>query len=141
MKPIDNARRAFEDIAAAFPGLRAERRQDEQVELGMEFPSQSGLSFDIGLTLQNEDELFLSVGSFRCSWFPCTEPERVEEYKDAVIGLVRGDNRLLEHYRGKRSVKAELQEPRGGSWATIATWSSDLLPFPWRKTYRILRNA
>ena len=110
-----------------------------QLELVMDIPSQRGLSLDIHLNLQNEDELHLSVGSFWNSWFPCTKTEIVELYIDAITGLISGRFRILEHLRGKRAVRAELQVFESGHWETVSNWSTWALPWP-QKSFSVIKN-
>ena len=106
----------------------------------MDIPAQPGLSFHIHLNLQNLDELHLSASALWVEWFPCTNPKRVEEYFEAVSGLLSGQFRILEHWRGKRAVKANLQCPSHGGWKTIATWSV-LLSIPWPpKSLKVVQN-
>lgn len=40
---------------------------------------------------------------------PVHEPEKVDGYFEAVTGLVAGEFRIIEHWRGKRPVQAQLQ--------------------------------
>lgn len=97
---IGIARTAFEEIATAFPKLESRIHQDDPVDLSMSIPKQTGLNFDVELNLQNHDELHFGVGEFWCPWFPCTRPQKVEQFKNAVIGFIAGDSRVLEHRRG-----------------------------------------
>jgi hypothetical protein len=48
--------------------------------------------------------------------------------------------RILEDYRGKRAVKAELQEQDGRGWKTLGTWSTIHLPFLFRRWEKVLIN-
>jgi hypothetical protein len=69
-----------------------------------------------------------------------TNSKRVNEYFEAVSGLLSGRFRILEHWRGRRPVKARLQAPSQGRWKTVAGWSV-LLSIPWpRKSVRIVQN-
>jgi len=87
----------------------------------MSIPRQPGLLFDVQLNLQNIDELHLNASALWVSWFPCTKPQIVEEYFEAVSGLLSGRFRILEHWRGTRVVRAELQRPSQEGWRTIAS--------------------
>jgi hypothetical protein len=131
----------FERIRAAFPALVMNLDlHPKQVDLVMDIPAQPGLSFRVDLNLQNLDELHLSASALWVEWFPCTNPKRVDQYFEAVSGLLSGKFRILEHWRGKRAVKAKLQCPRNGGWKTIATWSV-LLSIPWPpKTRKVVQN-
>jgi hypothetical protein len=106
----------------------------------MRIPAQPGLRFDVELNLQNRDELHVSAGALWVEWFPCTHPAEAEAYFDAVAGLLSGRLRILEHRRGTRAVKAELQRPSGSDWETIATWATLSLPWP-RKTFVVVQNV
>jgi len=116
-------------------------RDHPHVDLNMDIPRQTGLNFDVNLNLQNIDELHLSAGHFWLEWFPCTDGGIVSAFREAVCGVLSGEFRILEHYRGKRAIKAELQRPSGQGWQTIGTWSTWSLPIPWRVTTRELRNT
>jgi hypothetical protein len=131
----------FERIRAAFPALAMNLDlHPKQVDLAMEIPAQPGLLFDLHLNLQNLDELHLGASALWVEWFPCTNSKRVEEYFDAVSGLLSGQFRILEHRRGERAVKEMLQRLKPGGWKTIATWSV-LLFVPWpQKTLEVVQN-
>ena len=131
----------LEEIRASFPTLRMELQLDHPyLDLNMDARKQPGLAFDVNLNLQG-DELHLSAGSFWLEWFPCSDPEVVARYRDAVAGLLSGRYRILEHRVGDRAVKADLQCPDGDSWQTIGSWSNlwRLMPVP--RTTRVLQNA
>jgi hypothetical protein len=113
---------------------------DPAVDVSMDIPKQDGLDFDVNLNLQNHDELHLSAGKLWVSWFPCTDPERVASYRDSVHGLLSGTYRIVEHYRGTRPVKAQLQRPDGEGWKTIST-SSMLFALPWGRSKRVIQNT
>jgi hypothetical protein len=139
---IEIAEKTFRRIAELFPDLKMKRNDAEPVELSIDIPIQSGLKYAVNLNLQNKDELHFSVENFWLEWLPCTEPSRVEDYIDAVAGFVSGKYRILEHYRGKRCIKAELQAPReDGGWETIGTSIHFGLPSPWRKWHKEIVNA
>jgi len=132
---------AFAKIGARFPSLRMLEEPNAPVELSIRLPVQPGLSHEVWLALQNNDELHFSVGHFWLEWFPCTKPSRVSEYVAAVVGFLSGQYRVIEHYRGKRCVKAELQVPISDGWKTIGTWSNLLRFLPLRGSLREVTNA
>lgn len=138
---IDIARNAIAEITATFPALQMRENEGDPVELSITIPRQPGIAHEVRLALQNNDELTLGVCSFRAGWFPCSEEDRVRAFVDAVCGYLSGRFRILEHHRGRRCVKAELQEPAGDDWKTIATWSTLYWPFTRRKWFEVLRNA
>lgn len=131
----------FERIRAAFPALEMNLDlHHKHVELAMDIPAQPGLLFAVHLDLQNVDELSLSASALWVECFPCTNPKRVESYFDAVSGLLLGQYRILEYWRGNRAVKAKLQCPSKGGWETI-TGSSRLLFVPWPpRELKIVQN-
>ena len=144
MERPDNLRiaeQAFAEIAARFPHLHMVRDEEAEVELMIRLPVQPGLRQQVGLYLANNDELNMVVGHFWLEWFPCTNPTKVEAYIEAVSGYLSGRYRILEHYRGKKCVKAELQAPSATGWETISISSSIRLPIPWKKTFKEVRNV
>lgn len=139
---MEIAEKTFRRIAKLFPDLKMERNDEAPVELSIDIPIQPGLKYAVHLNLQNKDELHLSVENFWLEWFPCTEPSRVDHYIDAVSGFISGKYRVLEHYRGKRCIKAELQAPsEDGGWATVGTSIHIGLPWPWHKWHKEIANA
>jgi hypothetical protein len=138
----DIALSSFRRIQQTFPSLTMNLDLHPQnVELEMNIPVQPGLSFKVYLNLQNGDELHVAASVFWVEWFPCTRPDRVDSYLEAVCGLLSGEFRILEHWRGKRAVKAQLQSPSDGGWKTIATWGdvSAIVPWP-RKASKVVQN-
>jgi len=132
----------FEKLRAALPALSMNLDlRPAHVDLAMDIPAQPGLSFKVHLNLQNLDELHLSVSAFWSEWFPCTNPKKVERYVEAVSGLLSGEFRILEHWRGRRLVKAQLQRPSRDGWENFATWVdvSAIVPWP-RKTLKVVQN-
>lgn len=136
---IETARETFARIQERVPGLSVERIDSENIDLGLAFPVQAGLEQPVLLNLQG-DELHFSAGHFWMEWFPCTDPAKVEAYVSAVVGYLSGEYRIVEHYRGKRCVKAELQMP-GPAWKTVATWRRLHVPFPWGTKQEVRCNA
>jgi hypothetical protein len=136
----DIALAVFNRIKAAFPHLTMQvGPSSEFFEISVHIPAQPGLLFDVDLNLQNRDELHLVAESLWVEWFPCTRSEVADDYFDAVVGLISGRYRIEQHWRGANVVKAELQRPAHGAWATIATWSKLALPFP-RKHFEVVQN-
>ena len=136
---------AFDEIRRRCAPLRCHLDRDPaQVELALTLPAQAGLLFDVELTLQNEDELHLVASALWVGWFPCTDPAVRGVFVDAVCGLVAGRYRILEHHRGRRAVKAELQrpveEPGARGWETITANSWMALPWP-PKRLLVVQNA
>ena len=133
--------RLFEEIRDAFPQLSMQLDQNPRhVELELNIPQQPGLNFDMNLNLQG-DELHLSAGAFWLEWFPCTRPDVIDAFREAVVGLISGGYRIREHHRGGRPFKAELQTPGVDGWQTIGTWYGWIWPFPRRTVEKILQNV
>ena len=130
----------FESIREAFPHLTMRlERHHPHVKLNMDVPRQPGVLFEVNLNLQG-DELHLSAGSFWLEWFPCTKPDVVATFREAVHGVLSGSFRIVEHLRGTRAIKAHLQKPAENGWQTVGTWSTLYLPFGPKST-RVLKNV
>ena len=132
----------FENLRGRFPALSMNLDlRPAHVDVAMDIPAQPGLSFEVHLNLQNRDELHLVASAFWCEWFPCSNPRKVERYIEAVSGLLSGEFRILEHWRGRRPVKAQLQRPNGRDWTNVATWGdvSAIVPWP-RKALKVVQN-
>ena len=133
----------FGEIQRRFPhlGMKFQFNHPE-VDLNLDIPKQVGLEFDVNVNLQG-DELHLSAGHFWMEWFPCTNPRVIEKWREAVYGVLSGEFRIIEYYRGRRAVEAELQCPDAQGWKRIARSAhvSFFLPWPWHVTTRELRNA
>jgi len=135
------AKAAFAEIAKQFPNLTMVESPEDPVELSMTLPVQPSLKYRLWLSLQNEDELHFGAGDhFHIEYFPCTKPENVELFLKAVTGFMAGELRVLEHYRGHRCVKSQLQKRVHNSWNTVGTCMGLYWPIPWQKTYKVLRN-
>ncbi len=133
----------FERIRASFPALNMKLDlHPNHVQLVIDIPAQPGLLFDVNLNLQNRDELHLQASTLWVSWFPCTKQKKVDEYLEAVSGLLSGRFRILVHRRGKRRVRAQLQRPVADGWRTVASCVeiSALVPWP-RKTIDVVQNV
>jgi hypothetical protein len=142
-KQYEIALSTFEKIISAFPSLTMNLDlHPANVELALEIFAQRGLLFDVYLNLQNRDELHLNASRLWVEWFPCTKPDRVTDYFEAVCGLLSGRFRILEQCRGRRVVKAQLQSPSQNGWKPVATSGdvSILLPWP-RKRLRVVQNT
>lgn len=137
---LEIAKAAFAEIGARLPWLSMVPEPDAPIELSISLPFQPGLSQQVWLGFQNNDELHFSVGHFWLEWFPCTNSSKVREYVDAVVGYLSGQYRVIEHYSGRRCVKAELQAPAGTQWQTVGTWSNLWALIPGKRDSRVLRN-
>ncbi|MDH4458240.1 MAG: hypothetical protein QE272_06025 [Nevskia sp.] len=134
------AKAAFAELEARFPSLEMIREPDAPIEVSIHLPVQQGLSQAVWLGLNNNDELHFFVGHFWHEWFPCTEQVKVREYIDAVAGYLSGRYRVVEHYKGTRCIRAELQSPVGSLWKTVGTRSNLWAILPGKKISKVLRN-
>ena len=85
---------AFNCITKAFPNLITSSDEDPNVDLSIIIPEQLGIEFAINLNLQT-DELHLSTQYFSGSWFPITKHSVVQQYTQSVIGLIKGEYRIV----------------------------------------------
>jgi hypothetical protein len=115
--------------------------QDEPTDLSYLMPIQGGLKYEIWLSLQGY-ELHLSINkNLWCEWYSWDHQDIRESYINAVTGFIKGEYRVIEHYRGNKCVKAALEKPNKDKWEPLASWSVITLPFPWRKTFKIIQNV
>lgn len=132
----------FQKLQTEFPHLAMNiDSADSDVEVSYTIPQQIGLAFDVQLNLQNDDELYLTVGAFWCSWFPISKPDVLKRYHDAVAGILAGRNRIVEYVRWGRIVGADLQVPHACGWKTIASSRGALLPVSLFSQRRFLVNS
>ncbi len=119
-----------ESIRAQFPNLTMKLElESKQIDLMLEVPMQDNLQFDVCVYLSG-DELYLDAGKrFHVSWFPCDKQEKINHFQQAVVGLMSGNYRVVEYYRGKCYLKAQLQRPEGEEWKGVAT-NFSVLDFP-----------
>jgi hypothetical protein len=114
--------------------------QHPHVDVSLDIPVQDGLPFEVSLNLQF-DELHLNAGRhFWVEWFPCNLTARVEDFLDAVRGLLSGRYRIRERHVGRFAASATLERPENGRWIAAAQWSDFWTAIlPWRRTEKILR--
>lgn len=140
---IERFDQAIQIIRDRFPQLRIEIDQDHpHVDALAEIPQQPGLDFDVGINLQNADELHLTAGHLWVEWFPCGDQEVFDQYVEAVIGILSGEYRIVESYVLGSAVTAQLQRPQvDGSWERVTGWGNlgCLVPLPRKR--RIVQNS
>lgn len=137
-----DALKLFWEIQAAFPHLTMQvSTSDPDLAVSVEVLRQPGLDFDVFMNLQNEDELHLCAGEFWCSWFPISNPSRIQDYREAVVGVLSGSCQIVEFIRWGRGVGADLQAPGPEGWKTVAKSRHGLLPIKWFAQARVLRNS
>lgn len=123
--PLDIAKGVFETLKSEFPHLLMEIEESPAcTEIELTIPVQDGLDYEVGLNLQNTDELHFNVDDFLGLWFPCTDSEVTESFLKAVQGFVSGKYRIEVYSRKGKSYKRILQSPLGNSWSTEYTHTS-----------------
>ena len=136
------ASKLFEEIQAEFPRLTMQVNTSvPYLDVSVEALRQPGLDFDVFMNLQNNDELHLCAEQFWCSWFPISNASRMQDYREAVVGVLSGRCQIVEFIRWGRCVGADLQAPTPEGWKTIAKSRSGLLPIKWFAQARVLRNS
>lgn len=129
----DHLRRTFPDLAFHV------NYEHHDVDAALDIPRQPGLSFDVHINLQNLDEIHLSAEDLWVDWFPCGEQEVMDEFLEALPGLLNGSYRILQHVRSGKVKKAELQRPAKEGWKTIALCTVSM--FPWfAREQRVVQN-
>jgi hypothetical protein len=127
----------FETIRTQFADLTMKLDLEPQGINGADLviPVQNKLPFEVFVCLDC-DELTLSAGKhFWVQWFPCDDEVVVAMFREAVIGLLSGNYRIVEFYRGNCWLRAELQRPEEQAWKPIKTSINGMFPFsfliPW----------
>ena len=130
----------FGSIQQAFPHLAMDLRSNHpHVDVIMYIPKQAGNAFDLNINLQ-ADELHMRTDGLWLEFFPCSKPNVVADFKDAVHGLLTGNYRIIETIRRGQVVKAKLQRQTERGWQTVGSSGGLHLPFG-RKTTRVVQNA
>ncbi|MBY0224604.1 MAG: hypothetical protein K2Q28_02220 [Hyphomicrobium sp.] len=137
----DAAHQLIATLAKRCPDLEIVPSEHSAGELGWNIPVQQGLTTELWLSFSNNDEMHFSLENFRISFFPCTDSIEGEKFVDAVSGFIDGTYQIIEHYRGSRCVRADLQKPNGDEWETIASSSRLHWPLPYRKTFKTIKNG
>ena len=121
------------------------KREHPVVHAIADIPAQAGLDFDVGINLQNSDELHLNAGRNFCGeWFPCRRQDVFDDYARAVTGVISGEYRIVERHLFGRVDSAVLERPNGrGGWERVAMWRAfvSFLPFPRAQTVVQNRSA
>lgn len=122
-----NAEALFRDFARRH-SFAIEREDEPNMELLMCVPQQPGLSFELTLGLQNNDELNVGFEEFWSYYFPY---ERVNQtVSDVLDAIATGECRLATHTRGSRVIKRVLEQRSNGKWQRIYTaYSRFQIPF------------
>lgn len=133
----------FSDIEAANPSVRFDKAEElvegESLPV-MDVREQPGVTLSMSLYISG-DELYLDCGAFHASWFPLKERPVREKYIDCVSGLLRGTHRVVEHSRGSRITRANLQTWNGEAWVPVSSWSRLTWPWPRLRESAVLVNS
>ena len=132
MKNLELAIELFRKIKNEFPQFKMDLLfEHKDVESMLDIPVQKGILIPINLNLQNNDELHLQIGNqFWLEWFPCDNPVKVDEFYNAVHGILTGEYRILTFRRWGRTEKSHLQMRNGDQWETIGRyWRYFYTPF------------
>jgi hypothetical protein len=117
----------FRDFALRH-SFAIEKLSEPNMELLMRVPRQPGLSFELTLGLQNNDELNIGFEKFWSYFFPYQSTSQlVSEILDA---LATGDCRLAVHAQLGGVVRRVLEQRSDGNWQPIYTAHSRIqVPF------------
>lgn len=116
----------FRDFAERHSFI-IEKLDDPKFELLMRVPQQPGLSFELTLGLQNNDELNIGFEKFWSYFFPFDKQR--ELVASALDALAVGDCRLAVHKQFGGDVKRVLELCTDGRWRLIySAWSRIQIP-------------
>ncbi len=125
-----------EELYRAFARRHAfaiEKVDELGFELLMRVPKQPGLSFELTLGLQNNDELNIGFQEFWSFFFPYEKSWQI--VSDALDALATGDCRLAIHMQLGRVAKRVLERRNNERWRRIYNdCSGFLIPFLRTKT-------
>jgi hypothetical protein len=127
----------FSQLASSWSAINA-----GPIDLELVFDQQPGLVLAVIAQLEGE-ELRLQIGKyFSVEWFPCQRQSVQDEFLRAIRGFLGGSARLVEHSKGGRVTKAQLEIRRGdGEWKPAASWRTIALPSFARGEVRIYCNS
>jgi hypothetical protein len=139
---LDRFHQVVAIVRREFPGLRVNVDADNSnVDAAAAIPAQAGLDFQVGINLQNDDELHLEVGRFSLQSFPCHRQDVFDRFVGALTGVLSGHLRILESHVLGMVVCSRLQSPTGdGKWQTIGWKAGPTALLPWPRRHRILQN-
>jgi len=139
---FDIAEKTFKEIQNHFPELNMTMDYEHQyVDLSMDIPKQNGLDFDINLNLQNDDELHISTDYISCQLFSAESQELVDFFYESVLGIIKGEYRILQFVKKDKVYKSFLQKPNEEKWETIYR-GYERLRIPWTKVdENIIQNG
>jgi hypothetical protein len=122
-----DAEALFRDFARRH-SFTIEKVDEPNMELLMRVPQQPGLSFELTLGLQNNDELNIGFEKFWSYFFPYESSRQL--VSDVLDALATGDCRLAIHAQLGGVVKRVLEQRSEGNWGPIyAAYSRIQIPF------------
>lgn len=138
---FDIAEKTFKKVQNHFPELTMTiDYEHEHLDLSMNIPKQNGLDFEINLNLQNEDELHISTDYIWCQLFSADSMELVDIFYESVLGIIKGEYRILQFVSNDKVYKSFLQKPNGEEWETIYR-GYERIKMPWTKVHEnIIQN-
>lgn len=103
-------------------------------------PRQEAIPFGVLLQLQ-DDAVCLGVGeSLWIEYFPLSAPATWNSIRAAAAGILRGECRVVEHFRNGVYIGADLEEREGKTWRGLACSTKLHLPGGQRTTRVLLRS-
>lgn len=103
--------------------LKVLKEEDAECFLYMHFPAQANLNDELGIVLQESDEVTLEVKNVSFAEIHFQEEEA--EFEETLRGLLSGRYRLViwAGENAERPYRGEIQIPEGGQWVTISTYA------------------
>jgi len=134
-----DAEALFRDFARRN-SFTIEKVDEPDFELLMRVPRQPGLSFELTLGLQNNDELNIGFEDFWSFFFPYEKARQI--VSDALDAIAAGDCRLVIHMQLGKVVKRVLEKRSSEQWHCIYTEHLRFgIPFLGTKTSFICNEA
>jgi hypothetical protein len=130
---FEETRAVLKEIRVSYPWLETEVTESPDGSLRMKIPMQSGLKFGVVLSFDIVEGLYLEVGESDFEYF-----HWVAACSEVVHGLLSGEMRLLEYYKGGALVKSIIQELSEAGWVDVGGYS--VLHFPWGRWQRVYHN-
>lgn len=113
---------------AARHGLQCQKIEPAPIEVLVKIPPQPGLSFELTLGLQNNDEINIGFEGFWSYFFPYEEA--APEVEKALDAIMMGDCRQAVHSRRGAIIRRVLEQRIDGRWEPIYAAGGALrLPF------------
>ena len=113
---VDDAETLFTYFANKHH-LKIEKATQNNIELMMMLPKQSGLSFELTLGLQNYDEISIGFNEFWSYIFPFDKKQGFVE--KLLSDLVSGNTRLAIYRQFGRVVCRDLEQMAEGKWKRV----------------------